>query len=247
MNRVSVVDIANLDFAYSGLTVLESVNVTIFEREFIAIVGPNAGGKTTLIKLMLGLLAPDTGVVRLFGQKPRLARTRVGYMPQQVSFDPKFPVSVMDIVLMGRLANAPLFGPYRQADRRAALDALDEVGMIDSRRRLFAQLSGGQRQRTLIARALAGNPDMLMLDEPTANLDLVAERELYELLRQLTSRMTVLIVSHDLGFVSEFVNRVLCVRKHVFTHGTDEISDEVIKEVFGAHRRVVRHHHKNVE
>ena len=170
----------------------------------MCIVGPNGGGKTTLVKLILGLLRPQRGEVRVFGQPPHRARLRVGYMPQHVQHDPQFPVTVMDIVLMGRLGQGVLGWPGR-ADRRAAIDALAQVGMEEFRRRPFADLSGGQRQRVLIARALCCKPDLLLLDEPTSNVDSLVEARLLDLLRDLNRQMTIVMVSHDLGFVSGLV------------------------------------------
>jgi len=200
-----VISIENLTFSYDGFPVLEDVNVAVQEREFACIVGPNGGGKTTLLKLMLGLLQPTKGRVRLFGVPPERARTRVGYLPQSYAYDPLFPVRVMDVVLMGRLDRGGLFGPYRRSDREAALEALRQVEMAEFRHRPLAALSGGQRQRVLIARALACEPEVLLLDEPTASLDFTIEGELYELLRRLNERLTVVMVSHDIGFVSRCI------------------------------------------
>ena len=172
MTDEAAVLLRDVTFSYGGEPVLEDVNLSVGAREAVCIVGPNGGGKTTLVKLILGLLLPQRGEVRLFGQPPRLARLRVGYMPQHVQHDPLFPVTVMDIVLMGRLGRGGLGGllgwPGR-ADRRAARNALEQVGMDGFGRHPFAALSGGQRQRVLIARALCCEPELLLLDEPTSN------------------------------------------------------------------------------
>ncbi|MFC1475936.1 metal ABC transporter ATP-binding protein [Candidatus Zixiibacteriota bacterium] len=231
----------NVSFSYGGLTVLEDVDLTIGFREFACIVGPNGGGKTTLVKLTLGLLKPETGTVRLFGSKPAGVRSRVGYMPQHVHLDPKFPVSVMDVVLMGRLGNGHTFGPYRGQDKLAARKALREVGLFDKRDQPFAELSGGQQRRLFIARAIACEPELLILDEPTANLDPKVEQELYQVLNELNQRMAVVVVSHDMTFVSQFVERVICVKRGVHIHPTSEIRDGTLSEVFGMDVRLVRH------
>jgi len=238
-----VISIENLTFSYDGFPVLEDVNVAVHEREFACIVGPNGGGKTTLLKLMLGLLQPTGGRVRLFGVPPERARTRVGYLPQSYAYDPQFPVRVMDVVLMGRLDRGGLFGPYRRSDREAALEALRQVEMVEFRHRPLAALSGGQRQRVLIARALACEPEMLLLDEPTASLDLTIEGELYGLLRRLNERLTVVMVSHDIGFVSRFVTKVICVKRQVAVHPTSELTGEMINEIYGSDVCMVRHDH----
>jgi len=237
----TVISIENVSFAYDGATVLESVDLEIAARDFACFVGPNGGGKTTLLKLILGLLAPTSGRIRVFGGPPEPARRRIGYMPQSAQVDPSFPVSVMDVVLMGRMGRAEAVGPFRQSEREAAGKALAEVGLYDLRRRPFGALSGGQRQRTLIARALATEPEILLLDEPTASLDAVMEAELYELLRRLNERLTVVTVSHDLGFVSKFVKTVVCIKRCVVVHPTSEVTGEAILEMYGGDVCMIRH------
>lgn len=214
----------------------------IFPLDLVSLIGPNGGGKTTLFRLLLGLLRPHHGTIRIFGQPPERARTRVGYVPQYARFDPRFPISVKDVVAMGRLGNLPT-GPYRAADRRAALDALEEVGLADLRNRPFADLSGGQRQRVLIARALACAPELLLLDEPTANVDRTAEARLYELLGTLNRRLTILMASHDVGFVTRFVKQCLCVNRSVVLHPTAKLNGGIIAELYGSEMAVVRHDH----
>ena len=243
MEEMPVISIEGLTFSYDGFPVLEDVNVAIQERDFACILGPNGGGKTTLLKLILGLLRPTKGRVQVFGAPPERARTRVGYVPQSYEYDPQFPVRVIDVVLMGRLDKTGRPGPYRRSDREAALAALREVEILELRHRPLAALSGGQRQRVLIARALACEPEILLLDEPTASLDLSVEAELYELLRALNQQLTIVMVSHDIGFVSRFVTKVICVKRHVAVHPTSELTGELISEVYGSDVRMVRHDH----
>jgi zinc transport system ATP-binding protein len=239
-----VISLSNVTFSYGGEPALENVTFSVGQRQAVCIVGPNGGGKTTLVRLILGLLAPDRGEIRVFGGPPRGARLRVGYMPQHVQYDPQFPVTARDIVLMGRLGQGGLCGItgwHGRADRRAALDAMRQVGIEEFAHRPFASLSGGQRQRVLIARALSGNPDLLLLDEPTSNVDSLAEARLLDLLRELNRRMTIVMVSHDLGFVSSFVENVICVNRRVAVHPTSQITGEVISNVYGGEVRMVRH------
>ena len=236
-----VIELEHVGFSYGSQPVLEDVTLTVRERDFLCIVGPNAGGKTTLLKLVLGLLRPSGGTVRVFGGPPARSRSRIGYMPQHASLDPLFPVTVQDVVLMGRLTGSSPFGPYRRRDREEALHALDMLRLADVRRRSFADLSGGQRQRVLIARALVSSPDLLLLDEPTANVDAVLECELFELLNRLNERMTIALVTHDLGFVSRYVKRVVCVNRRVAVHRTSEITGEMIHEIYGSDVCMVRH------
>lgn len=243
MSDHTVVSLRGVSFAYNGVSVLDHVDLTIQAYEFVAIVGPNGGGKTTLLKLILGLLHPSSGEVRVFGESPVRTRRRIGYMPQHVHHDPQFPVTVMDIVLMGRLGRS-LRGSYSKEDKRAALAALDELGLADIAGALFAELSGGQRQRVLIARALACDPALLLLDEPMANVDALAEARLLDDLQELNRRMTILMVSHDLGFVSNVVKSVVCVNRRVVVHSTSEITGETIRDIYAGDVRMVRHDHR---
>ena len=239
-----VISLHNVTFSYGGEPALENVSLSVGQRQAVCMVGPNGGGKTTLVKLILGLLTPQRGEVRVFGQPPHRARLKIGYMPQHVQHDPQFPVTVMDIVLMGRLGQSGLRGALGwpgRADRHVALDALGQVGMEEVWRRPFSALSGGQRQRVLIARALCCNPDLLLLDEPTSNVDSMVEARLLGLLRELNRRMTILMVSHDLGFVSGFVESVICVNRRVVVHPTSQMTGEAIRDIYGGEVRMVRH------
>lgn len=233
-----------LSFAYDdGRPVLEDVDIEIDRRDVVAIVGPNGGGKTTLLRLLLGLETPTRGEVRVLGKDPRQARPLVGYMPQHTALDPRFPVRVLDVVLMGRLHQARWFGGHSRADVRAAQRALADVALEGFEKRPFAALSGGERQRVLIARALASEPALLLLDEPTANVDQAAGAHFHDLLAGLASRMTVVLVSHDLGFVSRFVSKVVCVHRRVRVHPTSEVNGRVLRDLYGEELVLVRHDH----
>jgi zinc transport system ATP-binding protein len=194
-----------------------------------------------LLKLVLGLIQPSEGMVRVFGVAPEKVRPRVGYMPQHNTLDLQFPATVMDVALMGRLGTGKGFGSYSRKDKEIVLQALEQVGLAPLRNKSFAALSGGQRQRLLIARALACEPDLLLLDEPTANLDVVVEGEFYALLKELNERATVVLVSHDLGFVSQYVRNVVCVKRKVAVHPTTEVTGEIISNMYGSRVRMVRH------
>ena len=241
MDTQPAIKIENVSFAYNGFRVIDSVNLAVYERDFLSLVGPNAGGKTTLLKLILGLLKPTTGFIHVFGLPPAKARSRIGYMPQHANLDPLFPVSVLDVVLMGRMGNGRRFGFFGKLDREKAEEALRKVELQDVRNRSFSDLSGGQHQRVLIARALVTDPDLLLLDEPTSNVDAAVETELFELLNHLNEKMTVVLVTHDLGFVSGYVKRVACVNRKVVVHATHEISGEMINELYGSEVQMVRH------
>jgi zinc transport system ATP-binding protein len=229
-------------FSYGSQCVLENVSFEIAHNDFVSIVGPNGGGKTTLLRLVLGLLEASSGTLEVFGTTPILARRQVGYMPQYSAWDLQFPVSVIDVVLMGRLGLGGV-GFYRRADREAAIAALENVRMADLAKRPFSKLSGGQRQRVLIARALACEPELLLLDEPTANLDPRFQDDLYELLRLVNQRMTVILVSHDVGFVPQLVRTVVCVNRTVSVHASSGLTGDTIVDLYGQDVRMVHHHH----
>lgn len=243
MTEKPVVEVQDLSFAYNGALVLEDVSLVIEPRDFVCLVGPNGGGKTTLLKIILGLLPPSRGKVSVFGKIPDEGRSQIGYMPQHADLDPKFPVSVMDVVLMGRIGHGRVFGRYSKADRKIAAEVIEWVGLEDHRRTPFSTLSGGQQQRALIARALACQPGLLLLDEPTANLDLHVESQLYDLLKRLNESLTIVLVSHDLGFVTDLVKTVICVNRTAFVHPTDQLTGDAILDLYGRDVRLVRHDH----
>jgi zinc transport system ATP-binding protein len=235
-----VIEFRGVNFSYTGEPVLQEVSFEVLPGEFISAVGPNGGGKTTLLRLILGTARPEAGEVRVFGGAPERARGRVGYVPQYARFDPLFPVTVLDVVRMGRVGNF-VAGPYRREDREAAEEALATVGLGELRRRPFSALSGGQRQRVLIARALATHPELLLLDEPTASVDRAATAKLYDLLVELARRLTILLVSHDTGVVSRFVSGVLCVNRTVSKHPVSLLTGEMLSELYGVDIALVRH------
>ncbi len=232
----------NISFSYHKRQILEEVNLKIPDGEFASIVGPNGGGKTTLLKLMLGLIKPDTGTIRIFGDTPEQAREKMGYMPQYAHLDMNFPATVMDVVLMGRLGKRKLW--FSKQDKEKARIAIDEVDMASHIHTGFSELSGGQKQRVLIARALCSNPSILLLDEPTANVDQETEENLFSILQKLNTNMTILLVSHDLGFVSKYVKSVICVNRQVLIHPTTLMDGALIKDIYHSDLKMVRHDHR---
>lgn len=230
----------NVTFSYNSRPALRDVNLDIPAGAFSCVIGPNGGGKSTLLKLILGLLTPNEGEVRVFGKPPEEVCTRIGYTPQFAQHDPQFPVSVMDVALMG-MAERHWGGRYTRDEKEAAQRALDEMGIAELRQRSFAELSGGQRQRVLIARALVSNPDMLLLDEPAANVDLAAAKRLIQTLQEVARRMTIIMVSHDPSFIYDVVSRVICVNQHAHIHPTSELTTDRLRELYGEDVRLIRH------
>ena len=200
----------------------------IYEGEVIGLIGPNGGGKTTLLKLILGFLKPDRGTIKVFGHSPQAHPCgchRLSYVPQNMRFDKEFPISVNEVVLSGLLSQLPWYGRFSGAQKKAALDALERVGLVRLSDSAFGTLSGGQAQRVLIARALVSDPKLLILDEPTASVDSNAEAEIYKLLRELENELTILMVTHDLQAAVEMVNRVFCVRRFMQELKPEEVCE----------------------
>ncbi len=225
-----------------GPPVVEDVDLEVAEKEFLGLIGPNGGGKSTLLKLAAGLLRPDRGTVRVFGDPPAAARDEIGYVPQFAGFPRDFPITVEKAVLLGRLGSGPGLR-WSASDRQAAHKALDETELLRFARRPLHALSGGELQRVLIARALAAQPRLLLLDEPTSSLDQRAEEDILNLLKQLSGRMAVVLVSHDVGFVTEFVERVACISRTLVCHQAAELTGAMMGELYGHAVRAVDHSH----
>jgi zinc transport system ATP-binding protein len=245
------VELRGVTLGFRGLPVLESVDLTVETNGYLAILGPNGGGKTTLLKVMLGLLKPDRGRVRVLGEPPTRTRGRVGYVPQRARFDLDFPMRVLDVVLMGRLGRDRLWRRFDARDREVAHQKLAQVEMEAAADRAIGALSGGELQRVLIARALALDPELLLLDEPTASLDERIGPGVWDLLEALTREMTVVVVSHDIGAISRHVKSVACLNRRLHAHPTRELTAEMLEATYGcpvdllAHgqpHRVLREH-----
>ncbi len=233
--------IKDLSFAYAKLATLENINLEIKHREFLGVVGPNAGGKSTLLKLILGVLTPQKGRILVYSNFPKKSRWQIGYVPQYPKFERNFPITVEQAVLMGRIKSKIIFNNYTKEDYSAVHNALEEVEAVSIAKRQIGSLSGGQLQRVLIARALVSNPRLLILDEPTANIDQYVEGEIFEVLRTLNQRMTIIVVSHDIAFISSYVSRVACLNRTLICHNTDSVDGRIIHSLYGDHVRRVAH------
>ncbi len=218
-----VVEIENLSFAYEKQTILENIDLIVEEKDFLAIIGPNGGGKSTLLKVILGINHSKKGKVKVLGKSPKKSLTQIGYVPQNTNVNTDFPIKVIEVVMMGHVeGKRPLFG-YGQHEVLCAMGALEQVGMADFAQTKIGSLSGGQRQRVMIARALCAHPQILILDEPTSSIDITGQREIYELLKQLNEHITVIVVSHDISVILEYANKAAHVNKNLSYH---DISDK---------------------
>ncbi len=225
-----VIEIKELYFSYEKDIILENINLSVEALDFLAIIGPNGGGKSTLLKLMLGLLKPDRGTIRILGEPPSKSLSSIGYVPQNTNVNTDFPIKVLEVVLMGHVGSKrPLFG-YGKEEVACAMGALAQVGMYDFAQSKIGDLSGGQRQRVMIARALCAHPKILMLDEPTSSIDIKGQKEIYELLKQLNKTITIVVVSHDISVILEYANKAAHVNKRLAFH---DISNK--KETFHTH------------
>jgi zinc transport system ATP-binding protein len=238
-----IISIKDLSFSYAGPMILDRVNLEVEAGEFLGVVGPNAGGKSTLLKLVLGLLEPVHGSVQVLGNNPSAVCRQIGYVPQYPAFSRDFPITVEAVVLMGRLGSSSWYGGYRKQDHQIAERAMHETEVVELSKRQLSTLSGGQLQRVLVARALACEPRILILDEPTSNIDMRVETDIFDLLKILNQRMTIIVVSHDVGFISRYVDRVACLNRTLICHQTSCINGKVIDELYGSHVHMVEHVH----
>jgi len=236
-----VIAINELWFSYNGEPVLEDITLNVERGEFLGLIGPNAGGKSTLLKLLLGLLTPSRGSIEILGTTPVQARGRIGYVPQYAMFDRKFPISVEETVMLGRLGLTRTLGSFSRHDRLRAREALATVEIGHLRNRGLHELSGGQLQRVMIARALACDPEILLLDEPTANIDMRAEEDIFALLKSYNSRMTIIVVSHDIAFISTYVSLVACLNHKLICHQAGPLESSLIEELYGQPMHRVHH------
>jgi zinc transport system ATP-binding protein len=233
------VKIDDLSFHYHKRKVLEEVNLRVPHKSFLAIIGPNGGGKSTLLRMILGLLTPEEGKVEVFGRDPRKAREYMGYLPQHVSFLHDFPINVEDTVLTGRYHG--LFSNYTPGDREAVHRTLEMVDLDGLADRQMGQLSGGQVQRVFLARALVRRPKLLLLDEPMASVDPQMQYSFYQLLEELKKKMSIILVTHDVGAVFDQVEDIACLNQRLYYHGQVEGAGEVIEKMYGCPLEIITH------
>jgi len=248
----AIIELRGVFVKLGGRSVLEDVNFTLESGDFFGLIGPNGGGKTTLIKVILGLIRPERGNVLVEGESPESKRHLLGYVPQYRTYDFTYPLTVKEMVLSGRLGliRGP-FRKFREQDQRKAEEVMVQMGIEDLAARPIGELSGGQQQRAIISRALVSEPHALLLDEPTTHVDPHMEEEFYDTLDSLRERMAILLVSHDLTAISMHVDKIACLNRRLFTHGTKEVSEDMLSALYhcpvdliahGIPHRVLRTH-----
>lgn len=233
------ISLQNITYYYNNTLAVDSISAEIKKGEFVSLIGPNGGGKTTLLKLIIGLLHPSKGQILIDGHPPEEARSNIGYVPQHANFDLRFPITVKDVILSGLLQPRKL--RWKNTANESLRQVLEMVDLPHVQERHFSELSGGQRQRVLIARALISDPDYLMLDEPTSNVDAVISEQLHSLLKQLHEDKTIILVTHDFNMVSSLSRRVLCIRQHLHEHPVESIHNKPQSNFYADRLKVVRH------
>ena len=247
------IELKNVNAGYrSGNPIITEINLKVDEKEFLGIIGPNGGGKTTLLKTIIGLLKPQSGEVLLFGNSIENSNYKIGYVPQYSYFDKSYPITVKDVVSMGLISKKMFTSKLNQHEQKIVEDSLNKVNLLAKINVQIGHLSGGEQQRVLIARALATDPKILILDEPTASIDTNTGQSIYELLTELNEQKTIIMVSHDVGAISRSVKKIACMNKTLVYHNTKEITREMLEQTYqcpvdliahGVPHRVLDHHH----
>jgi len=244
MSQLPIIEFKQVSFAYQQIKVLQDIDLQIKAGEFLGIVGPNGGGKSTLLKLMLGLLQPQQGQVKILGGAPAQQAQHLGYVPQFASFPRDYPIAVFEVVLSGRLGTHPhWWSRYHKSDYEIVKEVMQATDISQLAKRSISQLSGGQLQRVLIARALATQPQVLILDEPTANIDQRAEVDIFDLLKKLQQQRTIIVVSHDIGFISQYISRVACLNQTLVCHDPQALTGGDIQHLYHHAVHAIAHQH----
>lgn len=238
-----LIQITDLSASYDNKTVLSHINLTVYEQDFLGVIGPNGGGKTTLVKTILGLHQPDKGQIRFFQDGKETEEINMGYLPQYNSIDKKFPISVYEVVLSGLSKQKSLFKRYTRKQHEQVRRIIAQMGLEGYENRAIGQLSGGQLQRAMLGRALVSNPEVIILDEPNTYIDKRFEAKLYELLEEINRERAIILVSHDIGTVLQNVKTIACVNETLDYHPDTEVPTEWLEEHFGCPIELLGHGH----
>lgn len=235
-----IVELIDVTAGYEQEVALKDVNLTVHNEDFVGVIGPNGGGKTTLVKIMVGLLKPIKGKIILYPKSNNGIQNIIGYLPQVNRFDIRFPIAVIDVVLSGLMSGKGLMKSYSRADKKQAQQLLDQVGIGDLVQKPIGELSGGQMQRVFLCRAIITSPRLLILDEPNTFVDNRFEADLYETLRELNKKMAIMIVSHDVGTISYYVKTIACVNKYLHYHPSNIITEQQLAS-YGCPIQIITH------
>lgn len=241
MNNTAV-SIDNVSVQYGKTPVISDICLSVREGDYLGIIGPNGSGKSSLLKAILGLMPISSGSISVFGQKPGRCREPVGYVPQFASFDKQFPITLFEVVLTGRLKGglSPFFR-YSKDDRETAKRLIEQFGLSALAYRRISELSGGEFQKMLIARAMAADPKLLLLDEPTASVDAASREQIFDMLGELKKRMTIILVTHDLLAISSKVSSLACLNGHLVYHGEPELTESIVNNLYGCPVDLIAH------
>jgi zinc transport system ATP-binding protein len=250
MANQPLISLNDVSFSYGSEPALDHISLDIHRGEYVGVIGPNGGGKTTLLRTMLGLIRPQSGAVKLFGQAPHEFKEwwRLGYVPQKATnFEARFPITVEEVAMLGRVAKVGIGRRFTAADKQAVDHALEQANITNLRKRPITELSGGQQQRVFLAKALASEPEILLLDEPTVGVDVKSQDEFYQLLSRLNreQHLTLIMVSHDIDVVVNEVNKIACINETLVYHGTpkDFVKEDYMANLYGKARKFIIHGH----
>lgn len=238
----NAIHIDNLTVYYGQIPAISNICLDVDDGEYLGIIGPNGGGKSTLLKAILGLVSITSGSVQIYGNSIQKSRRLISYVPQFAAIDKQFPITMLEVVLTGCLKKGLTpFYKYSTKDKNKAYELIDKVGISNLVNRRISELSGGEFQKMLIARALATKPKLLLLDEPTANVDVASRQQIYDLLAELNKSMTIILVTHDLLAVSSEVHRLACLNGKLVYHGEPEISNNIVNSLYGCPVDLIAH------
>jgi zinc transport system ATP-binding protein len=247
--NLPIFDIKNLSFIVKGQRILSNISLEIFPSEYIAIIGPNGGGKTTLVRMLLGLEKPTSGEIKIYGKKLSSFKEwhKIGYVPQRASHvDSSFPATVLDIVKMGRTSKGGFFSSFSEIDKKLVYDAMIKMDILDLQDKMIGTLSGGQRQRVMIARALASKPEILILDEPNTGVDVASQKNFYTLLRKLNQedKITIVFITHDIGVIADDIARLFTINEKAVICNDPKhlLSCEEMSELYGIEAHLLHNH-----
>lgn len=236
-----LIELENITAGYGNKTVLRNVSLTVWKNDFLGIIGPNGGGKTTLLKVILGLLAPFSGSICFYQDGKRVPSLKIGYLPQLNNIDKKFPISVREVVTSGLAAQKPLFRPFNAAQKERVEEVIRKMGLEELAGRAIGELSGGQLQRVLLGRSIVSRPQVLILDEPNSYVDKRFESRFYKLLEEINRESAIILVSHDIGTVLAMVKNIACVNETLHYHPGVDVSEEWLDEKYACPIELIGH------